>query len=128
VNQPSDRAVRRGGGETIVSAPQAGDRVLGSVERPRPVALALIPKPGEPRPKTKVPASDFELPRRTQIRLPAPAADPASVPTGVLPAYVETAAAPFDLRVVALAINTALSLMAATIALRRRAVRPAVSE
>jgi hypothetical protein len=120
VNQPSDRAVRRGGGQAIVSAPQAGDRVLGNVERPRPVALALVLRPGEPRPKTKPPSAELDLPRRTQIPLPPPA-DPASNPSGVLPAFVETAAAGAEhLRVVALSLNAALVLSIGLLRWKRR--------
>ena len=45
VNRPSDRAVRRPGenGERIVRVPSPRDVVLGQVERPVTIALALVP-------------------------------------------------------------------------------------
>ena len=42
VNRPSDRAVRRDGKTVVVKSPRAGERVLGNIERPVAVGLALI--------------------------------------------------------------------------------------
>jgi exopolysaccharide biosynthesis protein len=42
MNQPSDRAVRRDGATVLVRSPRTGEKVIGSVERPVAVALALI--------------------------------------------------------------------------------------
>lgn len=84
LNRPSDRAVRRGGSEMIVQSPRKGDRVIGNVERPRPVALALVfaaqTDKASPRP-----IAEMELPG-TPIDLPIPAADPGSNLAVALPA------------------------------------------
>jgi len=42
INRPSDRAVRRDGRTVLVKTPRAGDRVIGNIERPVAVALALV--------------------------------------------------------------------------------------
>jgi MYXO-CTERM domain-containing protein len=42
INRPSDRAVRRDGRTLMVKTPRAGDRVIGNIERPVAVALALV--------------------------------------------------------------------------------------
>ena len=49
VNRPSDRMVRRGDGTQVVTIPRASDEVIGSVERPVAVALALV-VPGSAQP------------------------------------------------------------------------------
>ena len=49
VNRPSDRIVRRGDGSQIVTVPRSTDRVVGNVERPVAVALALV-RPGSSTP------------------------------------------------------------------------------
>jgi hypothetical protein len=56
INRPSDRAVRRGRSTVVVSKPRAGDKVIGNVERPVAVALALV-APGIASPGGSVPAS-----------------------------------------------------------------------
>lgn len=56
INRPSDRAVRRGRSTVVVSKPRAGDKVIGSVERPVAVAVALV-APGITAPGGSVPAS-----------------------------------------------------------------------
>jgi len=42
VNHPSDRAVRRDGETVVVKTPRPGDKVIGSIERPVAVALAIV--------------------------------------------------------------------------------------
>jgi hypothetical protein len=42
VNRPSDRMVRRGDGTEVVAIARSSDEVIGSVERPVAVALALV--------------------------------------------------------------------------------------
>ena len=42
INHPSDRAVRRDGKTVDVSRPRPGDRVIGNIERPVAVALAIV--------------------------------------------------------------------------------------
>ncbi len=56
INRPSDRAVRRGRSTVVVKAPRAGDKVIGNVERPVAVAVALV-APGFAGPGGSVPAS-----------------------------------------------------------------------
>ena len=56
INRPSDRAVRRGRSTVVVSTPRAGDKVIGNVERPVSVAVALV-APGIASPGGSVPAS-----------------------------------------------------------------------
>lgn len=55
INRPSDRAVRRGGSTVVVKTPRAGDKVIGNVERPVAVAVALV-APGFAGPGGSVPA------------------------------------------------------------------------
>ena len=42
VNHPSDRAVLRNGKTVVVKSPRPGEKVIGNVERPVAVALALV--------------------------------------------------------------------------------------
>ena len=56
INRPSDRAVRRGSSTVVVKTPRAGDKVIGNVERPVAVAVALV-APGFAGPGGSVPAS-----------------------------------------------------------------------
>ena len=49
VNRPSDRAVDRDAKTVIVKSPRIGEKVIGNVERPVAVAIALIgPRPATP--------------------------------------------------------------------------------
>lgn len=86
-NQPSDRLVRRGGREQIVHVPRAGDTVVGNVQRPVAVALAIVARAQAGRRRG-------DLLARASPNLPvtAPVAasvgDPGSVPDGTLPALV----------------------------------------
>src|SRR5207245_4203097 len=41
-NRPSDRAVRRDGHTLVVKSPRPSDKLIGNVERPVAVALALV--------------------------------------------------------------------------------------
>jgi hypothetical protein len=90
VNRPSDRLVRRNGVEGIVHVARSGDEVVGNVERPVSVALAVVLAQDAPRdhvdPFTAVPA----LPegRYPEVGLAVPAGDPASDTAGALPALV----------------------------------------
>jgi hypothetical protein len=121
LNQPSDRAVRRGTTETIVSQPQSGDRVIGNVERPRPVALALVPKvPVKDKGPQDVAPADLDLPKPVPIARPVPVADPASNPAGTLPSIVNpVASSSASLLVVALSMNATVFSFA-LVRLRRR--------
>ncbi|MGH2688234.1 MAG: phosphodiester glycosidase family protein, partial [Actinomycetota bacterium] len=91
-NQPSDRLVRRGGKGTIVHSPGRGETVLGNIERPVAVGLALVPgTPGhDPGPQ---PDLGLDVPRPVSLASPA-APDPASAPDGSVPGIVNRLAAP----------------------------------
>jgi hypothetical protein len=85
-NRPSDRLVRRRGKETIVHAPASGDSVVGNVERPVAVALALVEKaPAAP----SRPPADLALDVPEPVAVASPSApDPASDPEGSVPGLV----------------------------------------
>jgi hypothetical protein len=68
-NRPSDRAIRRGGDEFIVPIPSQGERVIGNVERPRPIAIAIVAKNASLAGSR--PTLEIALPRRT-IDAPTP--------------------------------------------------------
>lgn len=87
LNSPSDRAVKSEGKAQIVHAPGRGDRVIGNVERPVSVGLALVQK-GEGAPVTIAALEGMELPKA--LALPAPNADPGSDFKGGTPALVST--------------------------------------
>ncbi|HVE91012.1 MAG TPA: phosphodiester glycosidase family protein [Actinomycetota bacterium] len=96
-NRPSDRLLRRAGRELLSHSPKAGDEVLGSVERPVVVALAIVAKTsGTVAPAPESPAlgaaGSIDLPRVVTLAMTAPA-DPASDPAGGLPAVVPRPAA-----------------------------------
>lgn len=87
-NRPSDRVVDRSGSSRIVPFPTSGDRVIGNVERPVAVVLALVPRV----PVNFTPGSD---PLADGVGLPLAAAlgdpsevDPGSNPHSDLPALV----------------------------------------
>lgn len=93
VNRPSDRLVDRNGERRLVPVPEPGDEVLGSVERPRTTALAVVPAGAV----TDVPVDPLrgDVLQLPEIELPPPTAvDPASDPSGRLPALVATTSAP----------------------------------
>jgi hypothetical protein len=121
-NQPSDRLVRRRGREAIVHSPGQGDTVLGNVERPVAVALALVP--GTPA-QAAGPQPDLGLDVPRPVSLASPAApDPASQPDGSVPGIVNRLAGPGEdgglggLEA-SLAANVALALVVGAL-LRRR--------
>lgn len=87
LNSPSDRAVRSSGKEQIVHVPGRGDRVMGNVERPVAVGLAVV-QGTFGAPVSVAPLDGMELPRA--LALPAPHVDPGSDPTGGTPALVTT--------------------------------------
>lgn len=113
VNGPSDALVRRRGREQIVHAPRRVDALLGNVERPVAVALALVAASDQGK-STPIALGDAEIkfPRVLAIGLP-PSADAASDPRAALPALVgERPVADIRLVAVALILNaTALLLM-----------------
>jgi exopolysaccharide biosynthesis protein len=108
-NHPSDRLVRRRGKESIVHVPARGDAVLGNVERPVAVGLALVAGPPA---KPAGPTGDLALSVPKPMALASPLArDPASAPDGSVPGLVERRA-PDETRLQAsLALNAALALL-----------------
>jgi hypothetical protein len=127
VNRPSDRAVRTVRGVQIVHLLRPGQPTLGNVERPIAIALALVPK--DPKAVTFGPdvLRDLQLPRTLDVQS-LQASDPASDPTGGLPAYaLTTASDDRPLRAAAIALSAlVIALFAAWMGYRhgaRRAVR-----
>jgi hypothetical protein len=121
-NQPSDVAVRGADGPVIRHAAQAGDKVLGHVERPVASALAVVPA-------KEVAVPRFDPLARPSLGLPqalalpaASATDPGSVPDGSLPALISES--PPDLtntlRVTAVAANVVVTICLWVVAKRRR--------
>lgn len=74
VNRPSDRAVRRGGDEFIVAIPWESERVVGNVERPRPVAIAIVAKHTSIAGANQLPSLEIQLPPRATIDAAVPEA------------------------------------------------------
>jgi hypothetical protein len=122
-NQPSDVAVRGGDGPVIRHSAQAGDKVLGHVERPVASALAVVPANEVAVPKVdRLARPSLDLPQA--LALPAGSAtDPGSVPDGSLPALVSEG--PPDLtdtlRVTAIAANVVVAVCLWVVAKRRQA-------
>jgi hypothetical protein len=102
MNRPSDRLVRRGDRSTIAHVTGQGDRLVGWVERPVSVALAVVPLRAESDETPDPLASGAALPSaappsgrgRAELALPVPGGDPGSDPGGTLPAIVAHAPAP----------------------------------
>lgn len=93
-NRPSDVLVRRRGEQRVVHSPRRGDEVVGHVERPVTIALALVPEnagvvPASSRPLSSSPG----LPLVEGIELAA-AADAGSHPLSGLPALLPATATP----------------------------------
>jgi exopolysaccharide biosynthesis protein len=108
-NHPSDRLVRRGGKESIVHVPARGDAVLGNVERPVAVGLALVAGPPA---KPAGPPADLALTVPKPVALASPLArDPASEPDGSVPGLVERRQLHETRFQASLALNAALALM-----------------
>ena len=123
-NQPSDRLVRRRGKETIVHSPGGSDTVLGNVERPVAVGLALVS--GTPAQQAGPPPHlALDMPKPVSLASPA-ARDPASEPDGSVPGIVNRLAAAeeggFGRLEASLAANVALALVVGAL-LRRRVGR-----
>ncbi|MGH2720985.1 MAG: phosphodiester glycosidase family protein [Actinomycetota bacterium] len=119
-NQPSDRLVRRKGREAIVHSPGRGEMVLGNVERPVAVGLALVP--GTPAQVGPQPDLGLDVPKPLSLASPA-ARDPASEPDGSVPGIVNRLTGAeeggFDSLEASLAANVALALVVGAL-LRRR--------
>ena len=92
LNQPSDRVVRRAGAERIAHSTQPSDEVVGHVERPVSVALAVMaaarPAAVTGDPLGDAPGAPSARPSYRELALGVPTSDPASDPTGALPALV----------------------------------------
>jgi phosphodiester glycosidase len=108
VNRPSDRAVRRDGKTVVVKSPRPGERVIGNVERPVAVAVALI------GPRSTTPIGGGALP--STLVSPLNGGDV----TGSGPALVLVASSGLDASAIAMVL-TALCL-AVVSARRRRAI------
>jgi Phosphodiester glycosidase len=128
VNEPSDVAVRNGGGQAIFHTAGSGDRVLGHVERPVASALTLVSSNEVAVPPT-APLAVPSLGLSQALAAVAPASsDPGSVPDGALPALLSPPASDLgrEVRVGAVAANlsVALALGALMVSRRRRAGDP----
>ncbi|MDQ3943798.1 MAG: phosphodiester glycosidase family protein [Actinomycetota bacterium] len=121
-NQPSDVAVRGADELVIRHSAQAGDKVLGHVERPVASALAVVPAKEVAVPRVD-PLARPSLGLPQALALPAiSATDPGSVPDGSLPALVSEG--PGDLtdtlRVTAVAANVVVAMGLWVVAKRRK--------
>lgn len=76
INRPSDRAVRRGGKTVVVSQPRATDKIVGNIERPVAVAVALV----GPRVQSQV--ASGAMPRSLVATLGSGGGSPAVVLSG----------------------------------------------
>jgi hypothetical protein len=122
VNEPSDVAVRKAGGQAIFHTAGSGDRVLGRVERPVASALTVVPSNEVAVPPT-VPLAVPSLGLPQALAAVAPASsDPGSVPDGALPALVSAPAGDFGrgVRVGAVAANLSVALALGALMLSRR--------
>lgn len=95
VNRPSDRLVERGRASRIESVSGDRERVVGWVERPVSVALAVVPLSAENKVAVEPFGPGAALPSAaplgngaTELALPSPHGDPGSDPSGALPALV----------------------------------------
>ncbi len=124
-NHPSDVAVRGAGGPLIRHTGQAGDKVLGHVERPVASALAVVPANEVAVPRVD-PLARPSLGLPQALALPTVSAtDPGSVPDGSLPALISES--PPDLtdtlRVSAVAANVVVAVCLWVVAKPRRGGR-----
>ena len=87
LNQPSDRAIMRRGKRMIVHVPSPGDTVLGLTERPVATSLELVPRTAGSASARASVMGHFETAAPTALAAPY-ATDPASDPSGTLPAIV----------------------------------------
>jgi hypothetical protein len=121
-NQPSDVAVRGGDGLVIRHSAQAGDKVVGHVERPVASALAVVPAREVAVPRAD-PLARPSLGLPQALALPAASAtDPGSVPDGSLPALVSEGPPDLSdtLRVTAVATNVVVAVCLWVVVKRRR--------
>lgn len=86
VNRTSDRLVRRDGQERLTALARPGESVLGHVERPVSVALAIVPEGAEAAPPTAPAPTGLDLPKALPFQTSPQDIDPASDPTGSVPA------------------------------------------
>ncbi len=121
-NSPSDVAVRSRDGLMIRHSAEAGDKVLGHVERPVADALAVVPAREVAVPRVD-PLARPSLGLPQALALPAASAtDPGSVPDGSLPALVSEGPPDFSdtLRVTAVAFNVVVAVCVVVVAKRRK--------
>jgi hypothetical protein len=109
VNRPSDRAVSRNGKTVVVKSPRAGEKVIGYVERPVAVAVALI------GPRTVTPVLGGALPGNLVSPLDMDDAG------GSGPAIVLAGGSGLDASALAMVLA---ALCGAVVSARRRAVYP----
>jgi hypothetical protein len=87
VNRPSDRAVRRRNQTAVVHTVRPGEAVVGHVERPVSVALAIVP-----RSVANIPAAPLAGPVDLSLPQALPSipvdSDPASLPNASIPVLV----------------------------------------
>jgi len=112
VNQPSDRAVIRHGRRMIVHVPSPGDRVLGLTERPVATTLEIVPRAPRTGSGGVGVLDHFETAAPQSPSAPY-TTDPASDPSGSLPAIVVPAGSRFPLRPVG-AVAVTVAVLAVT--------------
>lgn len=81
LNRPSDRMVRRDGGEQVVHTLARGDKLIGAVERPVASGLAVVPV-GAPAPAPTDPFAAGATVLVPDLDTAPQYTDPASVPGG----------------------------------------------
>jgi hypothetical protein len=129
VNRPSDRAVVRHGKPTIVEYPSAADSVAGQTEIPVATALEIVPRTAVSSQAGPGVLGHFESAAPITPATPY-AADPASDPSGTLPAIVIPVRSRFPFVPIGIALGL---LVVATVArfahprLRRLRVRVEVT-
>jgi hypothetical protein len=118
LNRPSDRLVRVGKASRIAAVSGANEHLVGWVERPVSVALAVVPIKAEGAGRAEPLAPGAALPSsspaggagRTELALPTPSNDPGSDPSGGLPALIAAPAEPEEPEVWPVAIVAAALL------------------
>lgn len=132
VNRPSDILVRRKGAKRIVQLPGRRDEVLGHVERPVAVALAVVPRTAASNDEESRLLGGLNLPPVVNLAVPH-ADDPASDVAGGLPAIVAPAATTRSnwprvaTGLVALAVVLSVTVSKRPRRVRVRGVRPATT-
>jgi len=121
-NQPSDVAVRGPEGPVIRHGAQAGEKLIGHVERPVASALAVVPANEVPVPRVDPLARpSLGLPQALGLAS-ASATDPGSVPDGSLPALISKSRGDLTdtLRATAVAVDVVAAICLLVVAKRRR--------